>query len=368
MRVAIFHDFFPFIGGGERLVLTLARAWGATVYTTQAHAESIQRLGFGDVRVVSLGSLVPRAVLKEIHASLRFAKARVDADAYVVSGHWAIHAARHHHPNVLYSYTPIRLFYDMRGTVLGRQQTPMHWAIARAWLDLHGAADRLAWTQVDGVAAVSDRIRRRILQDLGRESRVVYPPTDVSRFRFEAIDDFWLSVNRLYPDKRLEIQFEAFRRLPREKLVVVGGYSHYRSDRAWKYAERLDPPPNVEMRGEVSEAELIQLYARCRGLVCTARDEDFGMTPVEAMASGKSVLAVDDGGYRESVVAGVTGFLLPPDPRAFASTISTLTTGDLESRVEACQERARRFDVGHFLRGMEEALQDAAATVGARRR
>jgi len=361
MRVAIFHDFFPFIGGGERLVLTLARAWNATVYTTEVHPPSVERLGFGDVRIVSLGSLIPRPPLKQIHASIRFAMARVDADAYVVSGHWAIYAARHNHPNVLYSYTPARPFYDMRESLLRKQRSPIHRAIARAWVDLHGAADRLAWTQVDRVVAVSERIRQRIHVQLGRDSRVVYPPTDVSRFRFEALDDFWLSVNRLYPDKRLEIQFEAFRRLPRERLVIVGGYSHYRSDNASEYVERLRPPPNVELRGEVSESELIRLYARCRGLLCTARDEDFGMTPVEAMASGKVVLAVDDGGYRESVVQGETGVLLPPDPAMFASTISSLTTADLERRVEACRRRAMKFDVAHFLHGMEEALREAAS-------
>src|SRR3990170_3012563 len=132
MRVAIFHDFFPFIGGGERLVLTLARAWNATVYTTEAHPASVERLGFGDVRIVSLGSLIPQPPLKQVHASLRFALARVDADAYVVSGHWAIYAARHNHPNVLYCYTPAPPFYDMRKSLLQKQRSPIHRAIARA--------------------------------------------------------------------------------------------------------------------------------------------------------------------------------------------------------------------------------------------
>jgi glycosyltransferase involved in cell wall biosynthesis len=85
------------------------------------------------------------------------------------------------------------------------------------------------------------------------------------------------------------------------------------------------------------------------------------MTPVEAMASGKVVLAVDDGGYRESVAPGETGFLLPPEPAAFASTISSLTTPDLERRVDGCRNRAMKFDVAHFLRGMEEALQEATS-------
>ena len=361
MRVAIFHDFFPFIGGGERLVLTLARAWDATVYTTDVHRPSVEKLGFGDVRIETLGPLIPRPPLRQMHASWRFATAHVDADAFVVSGHWAIYAARNNHPNVLYCYTPARVFYDRKESVLQEQRSAIDWAIARAWVLLHGAADRIAWTQVDRVVAVSERIRQRVRALVGRESRVVYPPTDVSRFRFEAIGDFWLSVNRLYPVKRVEIQLEAFRRVPRERLVVVGGYSPYRGDHAQGYPASLRPPPNVELLGEVDESELIRLYARCRGILCTALDEDFGMTPVEAMASGKVVLAVDDGGYRESVVPGETGFLLPPDPAAFAARIASLTTADLEARVDTCRRRSARFDTAHFLDGMAEALREAAA-------
>src|SRR3990172_8551647 len=67
----------PSIGGGERLVLTLARAWNATVYTTEAHPASVERLGFGDVRIVSLGSLIPQPPLKQVHASFPFSFSRV---------------------------------------------------------------------------------------------------------------------------------------------------------------------------------------------------------------------------------------------------------------------------------------------------
>ena len=359
MRVAIFHDFFGAIGGGERVVLTLARALDATVYTTDVHRPSLERLGAGDVRIVSLGALVPRPPLKQIHASLRFATAIADADVFLLSGNWAIYAARRNHPNVLYCHTPVRAFYDLRESFLpADRRSPVHRILARAWVSLHGAADRVAWTQVDRVVTNSENTRRRIREYLDRDARVLYPPTDVSRFRFEALDDFWLSVNRLYPEKRLEIQLEAFRRLPRERLVVVGGYA--RGDHAAEYVAGLRPPPNVELRGEVDDAELVRLYARCRGLICTARDEDFGMTPVEAMASGKVVLAVDEGGFRESVVPGETGWLLSPDPEAFATKVRALGGEDLAARVDACRRRAGEFDVPRFVEAMRGLLEEAA--------
>jgi glycosyltransferase involved in cell wall biosynthesis len=166
-------------------------------------------------------------------------------------------------------------------------------------------------------------------------------------------------VNRLYPEKRLELQFEAFRRLPKERLLVVGGYSL--GDHADRYVAQLRPPPNVEFRGEVPEDELVRLYGRCRGLICTAMDEDFGLTPVEAMASGKVVLATDEGGFRETVEPEVTGWLLPPEPEAFAAKIQELGANDLASHADACRQRAKRFDVRLFLEKMRTELEEAVA-------
>jgi len=359
MRVAIFHDYFGAIGGGERVVLTLARAFDATVYTTDIHRQSVNRLGFDDVRLVTLGDLVPQAPLKQVQASLKFLRARVDADAYVLSGNWATYAARRHHPNVLYCHTPVRVFYDLREAFLRRQRNVALRAAARSWIALQAALDRMAWSQVDRVVANSANTRRRIRDYLGRDAPVVHPPTDLSRFRFETVGDFWLSVNRLYPEKRLEIQFETFRRLPRERLVVVGGYA--RGDHADGYAEGLRPPPNVELRGEVDDAELARLYARCRGLICTAMDEDFGMTPVEAMASGKAVFAVDEGGFRETVLAGETGWLLPADPASFADAMTAHTTEELGAMTDACRRRAQEFDLGRFLDSMGAVLRESVA-------
>jgi len=361
MRVAIFHDYFGAIGGGERTALTLARAFDATVYTTDISRPSIDRIGYRDIRLVSLGSLIQRVPLKQMHAFAKFmaAAGAADADVYILSGNWAAAAARRHHPNVMYCYTPPRGFYDLREEILRRQKNAAARALFRSWSTLHGAADQLAWTNVDAVVAISENVRRRIRRYYRREARVIYPPTDVSRYRSEGIGDFWLSVNRLYPEKRLELQFEVFRRLPNERLVVVGGYSM--GDHADRYVGRLRPPPNVELRGEVPEDELVRLYGQCRGLICTAMDEDFGLTPVEAMASGKIVLATDEGGFRETIAPGETGWLLPPEPEAFATKIRELGEDDLAAHADACRERARRFDVRPFLDQMRIVLEEAIA-------
>jgi glycosyltransferase involved in cell wall biosynthesis len=165
-------------------------------------------------------------------------------------------------------------------------------------------------------------------------------------------------VSRLYPEKRIELQLDIFRRLPRERLILVGGYS--RGDRAERYVASLNPPPNVTVLGEVTEEKLLDLYARCRGFLTTAVDEDFGITPVEANAAGKCVLATNEGGYRETIADGETGFLCSPDPEAFAGRIASLDDDTLHSMRGACEARAKLFDESAFLERMRKALTDLA--------
>jgi glycosyltransferase involved in cell wall biosynthesis len=163
-------------------------------------------------------------------------------------------------------------------------------------------------------------------------------------------------VNRIYPEKRIDLQFEVFRKLPEERLVVVGGYAE--GDHAAKYYEKLvkNIPGNVDMRGEVSEEVLIDLYARCKGLICTAVDEDFGLTPIEAMASGKPVVAVNEGGFRETVVQGKTGLLVEANRDVLVRAIKEISK-DPEHYKEACKKRAADFDTSIFLEKMKNAIQ-----------
>ncbi len=126
----------------------------------------------------------------------------------------------------------------------------------------------------------------------------------------------------------------------------MGGYAE--GDHAAGYVGQLkkDLPPNVEMLGEVPEARLLDLYSRCRGLVCTALDEDFGMTPLEAMAAGKPVVAVDEGGFRETVTEE-TGKRVPADTRSIVQALKAVS--DNPGRYhDACLARARMFDRAVF--------------------
>lgn len=361
MKVAIFHDFLEVPGGGERAVLTLADAIGAPVYTARYDPRVPGLLGFPGVRVEALGRPPSRHPWKQVWASVIFSRAREEGfEAYALSGNWAHYAARHHRPNLFYCHTPPRFFYDLRGRFL--EYLPW-WkrGPARLWIGAHSRWDRRTIRYVDRIVANSENVRRRVKHFYHRDATVIHPPIPTGRYHFQRVGEFWLSVNRLYPEKRLELQMDIFRRLPKEQLVVVGGSPQ--GDHSEGYAAGLDPPSNVRFLGGVDEAKLVDLYANCRGLIATAVDEDFGMAPVEAMASGKVTLAVDEGGFRETIQPGATGFLLPPNAQAFADVVKRLDATTLEGLRAECQAAARAFDEAIFVRRMREELEALLKTV-----
>jgi glycosyltransferase involved in cell wall biosynthesis len=300
MKVAIFHDYLKFIGGGEKTVLTLARALNADVITTDVDEDVLRNTGFGDVNVISLGGTVKAPPFTQFHASMKFRSCDFsrDYDRFVMSGNWAVFACRKHRPNLWYCYTPVRAFFDQYdgfGKNLGAARL-----LYGPYAALHRRLYLDAVKDADTIVSISEVVRDRVKRYLGRDSRVIYPPVDVEGFRFAGEGDYWLSVNRLYPEKRIEVQVEAFRQMPGEKLVIVGGYG--KGDHSERYAKRLlqSLPSNVTVVSNVDDATLKDYYGRCRGLIATSADEDFGMNAVEAMAAGKPVIAVGEGGYRET--------------------------------------------------------------------
>ncbi len=358
MRVAILHDHMSFVGGGERLVLTLADAVDGDVYVTDLDPKIPGKAGFPDVHVTELKKVPKTPLLRQTRQAKAFHHAEIPAhDVYVLSGNWAIAAAGTYKPNVWYCHTPARVFYDLEATFL-EGLSPAKRVAARTWIHRTRPKYEANVADVQRIVTNSRNVAGRVERYLHRTADVVYPPVDVARYSFSRVGNVWLSVNRLSHEKRIALQIEAFRELPEERLVVAGGPQVGVDARA--FIRSLHPPANVEFLGEVDDAALRELYATCRGLVATAQDEDFGMTPLEAMASGKAVVAVDEGGYRETVVPGRTGWLVPPTPEAIAQAIRGAALDRLEAMRPACEARAREFDVSVFASKMKAILGETA--------
>ncbi len=356
MKIAIFHDYFGSIGGGEKLVLILAKNFNADIITTDLNTESIKMMGYSDMRIVSLGNTPKMPPLKQISASVLFSMCDFSKkyDFFIFSGNWAHFAARKHKPNLYYCHTPTRAFYDLYNIFLSRQSLFVS-IFFRIWVRLHRPISEYYLSHVCKIVTNSNNTSQRIKRYFHKDAEVVYPPIEISKFTCKEYGDFWLSVNRLYPEKRVEIQLEAFKKMPEEKLVIVGGYS--KGDHAKSYAKNIinNLPENVKVLGEVSETELLDLYSRCKGIICTGMDEDFGMTPVEAMASGKPVIAVNEGGFKETVVDGKTGVLVEANILNIIGAVKSISKNP-SSYGSECFKRAALFDISIFENSMKKSI------------
>jgi glycosyltransferase involved in cell wall biosynthesis len=213
--------------------------------------------------------------------------------------------------------------------------------------------DLAASRRPDAFAANSTAVRERIRRFYGRDATVIHPPVDVAALdaTHEKEPGCFLWVHRLVPYKQPELVMEAFRDLPyRLTMVGVGPLEA-------RLRQRL--PPNVELRGWVSRAELAELYRRAAGFVHVG-EEDFGITMVEALAAGTPLVALDAGGARDIVRPGLDGVLIErADLEAVQAGVRAVATGSWDS--ETLRRRAREFSAERFLEEMRAWLDEASA-------
>jgi glycosyltransferase involved in cell wall biosynthesis len=344
MKIAIFHDYFSTIGGGEKVIIDMAKVLDADIITTDTDA--IKKIN-SSVRVVNLGKTIHYTGLKQISAALKFyfCDFSKDYDLFIFSGNWAHYAAHRHHPNIWYCHILVPALYEEHVDFFSSENR-IKSPIFQAWKILHSRVDAWSIHHVDYIIANSKHIREKISRYYNRSADLIYPPVETKKYSCVAYQDFWLSVNRIYPEKRIELQVESFKNIPEESLIIVGGYSA--DDHAGAYAQKIrkDLPVNVKMLGQISEKDLIDLFARCKGFVCTSFDEPFGITPLEAMASGKPVVAVDSGGFRETMTP-YTGILVEPNMQSIIGAIRQISKNPSQY-YNACVTRAKEFDIAVF--------------------
>jgi glycosyltransferase involved in cell wall biosynthesis len=212
--------------------------------------------------------------------------------------------------------------------------------------------DYQAAQHVDHFIAISSEIQRRIKRYYQRESDVIYPPVDIRRFAPQRQPgDYYLIVSRLIPYKRIDLAIEVFNRLGLP-LVIAG---------AGRDAARLEKlaRPNVQFLGRVPDADLPDLMARCKAFIFPGR-EDFGITPVEAQASGRPVIAYGAGGVLDTVVDGETGVLFEEQTAAsFGAAVKRFDT--LRFDPDAIRRHAETFSTETFRQTLTAFIEEKYA-------
>jgi glycosyltransferase involved in cell wall biosynthesis len=361
MRIAIFHNYLDNIGGAEIVGLTLARELDADVYTTNIDKEKIVKMGFKDVvpRIYSIGKVPINAPFKQQFSLWKFRKLNLGKkyDFYIIDGDWAMSGSLNNKPNLWYVHSPIREIWDLYKYI---RQNMVAWykrPIFDLWILYNRYLNRKYVNEVNTIACNSNNTKNRLKKFLNKDAVVINPPIETSRFKFEKFGDYWLSVNRLIAHKRIDLQLKAFAKLPEEKLIIVGSYEQ--SKHFLKYADYCKKimPGNCEIKSWVDSEELINLYANCKGFITTSQDEDFGMNVVEAMASGKPVIAPDEGGYKETIINGKTGILIDDIDENKIIEAMKIIGKNPEIYKNACLTQARNFDTKVFVEKIKEQIK-----------
>jgi len=245
------------------------------------------------------------------------------------------HGARH----ICYCLTPARFLWNYSDYVEREQISAPARAFLSFLIPFLRDWDRRASTRVDEFIAISQTVQARISQHYRRDSTIIHPPVDVERFQVSRTrGEFFLIISRLVPYKRIDLAVQAFNELGLPLVIAGDG-----RDRAQLEAMAQ---PNVKFLGRVSDTEQHDLFARCRAFIFPG-EEDFGITPLEANACGKPVIAYAAGGALETVVAGVTGeFFNAPSVDAIAQTVAGFDEKKFDASI--IRQHAEKFSVSVF--------------------
>src|SRR5215217_1202384 len=358
-RVALIHDFLLDLRGAERVFAAICDAWPDADVFTAVYDEAGTEGRFADRRIRT-------SFLQRLHPTSRTFRPLLPFYPHAVesfdlrgydtvissSSAWAhgvlVDPGAVH---VCYCHNPFRYAWTEREATL-QARSPFVRPALRVLLSQWRQWDYIAAQRVDRYVANSRTTAERVRRYLGREAGILHPPVEIDRFNPAAsVGDHYVVLAELMAHKRIDIAVEAFSRLGLP-LVVIG------DGPAGRRLRRL-AGPNVRFTGRIADEQVARVLEGARALVVTATEE-CGIAAVEALAAGRPVIALDEGGVRESVEPGVTGvFYERNDPAALAETV--LAFDALAVDPAACRAVAERFGAERFRSELARIVDAAIA-------
>jgi glycosyltransferase involved in cell wall biosynthesis len=355
-RIALIHDFLLDLRGAERVFAAICDAYPeADVFTAVYDPVGTEgRFAARDPRASFLQKLRPTSrTFRPLLPMYPHAIESLDLRGYELvissSSAWAhgvlVDPGATH---VCYCHNPFRYAWSEREATLAARNVLTRPPL-RALLSRWRQWDWIAAQRVDTYIANSAVTAARIKRYFGRDSTVLHPPVELSRFSVGPVGAHYLVLAELMAHKRIDVAIRAFNALGLP-LVVVGDGPEWRSLR------RL-AGPTVRLTGRLSDGEVADLLRSSRALVVTA-EEEFGIAAVESLASGRPVIGLRAGGVLETVTAGRTGWFYEDgdDPASLAAAVRAFDVSAVDPL--DCVSSARRFGVELFqeqLRAIVEA-------------
>ncbi|WP_231184935.1 glycosyltransferase [Haladaptatus sp. DYF46] len=359
--VAILHDRFPAMGGGERFAIEAARVLDAPIFTMYV-ADGVESPD--DVTIVPIrqgkytrglsGHLLEwknegMNPLETMSVALDWTDAHDELANYDVVLESAPLSKSYVPPvdqTVLhYPHSPPRWLYDLYRERLAAFDYPGVQLALKGYAKWWRTLDKEANDYIDRFVANSELVRDRIQRYYNRDATVVYPPV-TGDWRDEGDDGYFVTWSRLAPEKRIGLVIDAFAGLDERLLVVGDGKERERLER------KARPHDNVELLGFLPDVE--DVVSRATAVVYAPKDEDFGLVGAEALTAGKPLIGVNEGYTRQQVVEGKTGLGFAPTVRSLRETVEAFDPDDFDT--DDIQEFARRYDRRTFAQSLREVV------------
>ncbi len=359
MKVALVHDFLVKLGGAERVLKTLTDIFPRAPIYTLFYDEARVGHVFPKSQVITSDlQNMPKFLQKRrryLLPSMPKAIESFDLSEFdlVISSNTAMShgiVTNTDTKHICYCHSPMRYAWDWTHQYMQEQRVgPIKRMAIRHILKKLRIWDYYSSDRVDHYIANSENVRRRIQKYYRKDADVIYPPVDTQRFKVTPNhENYFLIVSTLTPYKNIELAVHLFNKV-RKKLIIIGDGS----DR-----KRLESMagPHIDFLGFKPDEVVREYMQNCRAFVFPG-EEDFGMTPVEAMACGKPVLAYGKGGAMETVIAGQTGeFFEELTVKSMENGLARLFVNEPRYDHKKIRKHAEKFDRKYFIEGIEKLV------------
>jgi len=363
IRIAVVHDWLTGMRGGEYVLEAITELFNPSdlftlVYVTgsvspelirrKMNISWLQKLPGAEKRYRHFLPLMPSAIESFDLSSF---------DLIISSSHCVAKGVRKSKTavHVSYIHAPMRYIWDRYEDYFGpgKSSIPVRMAARLVRKSLQNWDKKASGPdRVDQLIANSQFIARQIKQAYGRDSKVIYPFANLSRFKNQPRrpGPHYLMVGAFAPYKRTDLAIEAFNRLKLPLQIVGSGQDE---EKLKKLAG-----PTIQFLGQVSNEAIAELYSKCRAFVFPGV-EDFGITPLEAMAAGAPVIALKQGGGAETVTPETGVFFQTQTVEALMEAVQTLETNHSLLTESACRRRASEFSKARFQTEFLEVVRGA---------
>lgn len=369
MKIAIVHDYIKEYGGAERVLEELIKLYpAADIYTSLYVPEFLgphkKRFENYEIHPTWMNKVPMRhKLISPLRLMSPFAFKRLDLSTYDVI---IISQTGAYFPNlvkkgkakvVCYTHTPPRYLYGYK-TAREWRKNKLIYAGASVANHFLRMVDFNASKNVDVFIANSEEVKKRIEKFYRREATVVYPPVKIPRVVDTTTNNkqpniYYIAGGRLARAKGMDIIIDSFRKNQKPLKVFGRGFAGYEEELKSKVKGQSS---KIEFVGEVTDDEKFSLLARAKAFIFASYDEDFGITPVEAMGVGTPVIAYHSGGVKETVINGKTGVFYDKNtPESLNEAIVKFEHLKLDPNDSIV--RAEKFSEKEFDRKIKEAVE-----------